>query len=98
MLQDVISLCSILLKTDDTETITALYEVAISEFKDYCNREDVPTTITSLIANMICVQYNRLGAQGLSSQGFSGVSESFIDGYPDNIRKQLNRYRKVKTI
>lgn len=98
MKEDVINYCSTLLDTEDTEMLGVLYEIVCSEFMDYCNRDDVPTAAISVIANMVCVQFNRRGNQGLSAQGYSGVSESFIDGYPDNILKQLNRYRRINTL
>ncbi len=98
MLENVINYCSILLGENDTDKLTVLFNVAVEEFKDYCHREDTPESATSLIANMVCILYNRIGAQGLASQSYSGVSETFIDGYPDNIKKQLNRYRKLTTI
>lgn len=71
---------------DKEEIIIALYEMAHQEFLDYCNRNDVPNSAQNVIANMIMLAYNRLGAEGLSSQNYSNVSEAYIDGYPDNIK------------
>lgn len=90
----------VLLKLDgDTSKdtlINVLIEQAQSEFKDNCNRDDVPTAAVGVITEMVLVKYSKLGAEGLASQSFSGISDSFIDGYPANIIKALNRYRKVK--
>ena len=90
----------VLLKLDgDTSKdtlINVLIEQAQFEFKDYCNREDLPTAAVGVINEMVLVKYSKLGAEGLASQSFSGISDSFIDGYPANIIKALNRYRKVK--
>ena len=44
------------------------------------------------------IKLNRLGTEGLADQGFSGVSESFIDGYPADIQAALNRKRKIKVV
>lgn len=44
---------------------------------------------------MALVKLNRYGAEGVASQGFSGVSESYLDGYPEEIRSVLRRYRKL---
>lgn len=98
MKQDVISYCSALLDTDDTELLGVLYDIVVNEILDYCNIDSIPNTATSVICNMVCVQFNRRLASGLQSQSFSGVSESFINGYPDNILKQLNRYRRISII
>lgn len=90
----------VLLKLDgDTSKdtlINVLIEQAQSEFKDYCNREEVPIAATSVINEMVLVKYSKLGVEGLASQSFSGISDNFIDGYPANLTKVLNRYRKAK--
>ena len=98
MKETVISYCSALLNTEDTELLGVLYDIVISEILDYCNIDTIPNTATSVICNMVCVQYSRRGNLGLQSQAYSGVSESFINGYPDNILKQLNRYRRISII
>nr|DAR99050.1 MAG TPA: PORTAL PROTEIN, 15 PROTEIN, HEAD PROTEIN, VIRAL INFECTION, TAILED.2A [Caudoviricetes sp.] len=41
---------------------------------------------------------NRINAEGLSSQSYSGNSESYIDGYPADILAALNRKRKIKVV
>jgi len=47
---------------------------------------------------MVLVKWNRLGAEGLGSESFSGVSNNYIDGYPANITAALNNYRKMKIL
>jgi hypothetical protein len=94
-----LEIIKVLLRLDgDTkdELINALIEQAQSEFLYYCNREDVPATAANLIIEMVLVKYSKLGAEGLASQSFSGISDNFIDGYPANILKALNKYRKAK--
>lgn len=83
---------------DKEPVLELILDVVIQEFLDYTNRDDIPNGANAVVLQMAVIQYNRLGSQGLASQGYSGVSESYIDGYPDNIKKQLNRYRKLKTI
>ena len=83
---------------DKEPTLAILQSICDAHFKEYCNREDLPPFTEPLILSMVLVQYNKLGAQGLTAQNYSGVSETFIDGYPQEIIKQLNRYRKLKTI
>lgn len=53
----------------------------------------------TLLAERIAVIYlNRMNTEGLTSTSFSGTSESFLDGLPDDIIKALNKKRKVKVI
>lgn len=70
---------------------------ALSEVQSYCNRE--PDYDLEIVAEKIAIlKLNRTGSEGLSSQSFSGVSESYVDGYPADIMAVLNRKRKVKVI
>lgn len=72
-------------------------KMALLEVEDYCNRE-VDATLELLAQKIAIIKLNRLGTEGLASQGFSGVSESFIDGYPADIVAALNRKRKIKVV
>ena len=80
------------------ELINLFIEDTITEIKVYCNREDIDTELESVIRRIVIIKLNRLGSDGLASQSFSGVSESFIDGYPQDIVSILNRKRKLKTL
>lgn len=82
--------------TDDL--INLFIEDTITEIKVYCNREDIDTELESVIRRIVIIKLNKINAEGLSSQSFSGVSESFIDGYPQDIVSILNRKRKLKTL
>lgn len=80
------------------ELINLFIEDTITEVKVYCNREDIDTELESVIRRIVIIKLNKINAEGLSSQAFSGVSESFIDGYPQDIVSILNRKRKLKTL
>lgn len=82
--------------TDDL--INLFIEDTITEIKVYCNREDIDTELESVIRRIVIIKLNKINTEGLSSQSFSGVSESFIDGYPQDIVLILNRKRKLKTL
>ena len=44
------------------------------------------------------IKLNRINTEGLTSQSYSGVSESYVDGYPTDILSILNRKRKIKVV
>lgn len=77
--------------------INLCYKQALTEVEAYCNREaDIEL---DLVADRIAIlKLNRINTEGLSGQSFSGVSESYIDGYPADIKAILNRKRKIKVI
>lgn len=75
--------------------INLTYRMALTEVEAYCRR--VADAELELIAERIAVlKLNRMNTEGLASQSYSGVSESYIDGYPADILAVLNRKRKVK--
>jgi hypothetical protein len=77
--------------------ISLAYRMSLAEAEAYCGRE--ADSILELAAeSMAVVKLNRLGTEGLSSQGFSGVNENYIDGYPAEIQAILNRKRKLKVM
>lgn len=80
------------------ELINLFIEDTTKEIKIYCNREDIDTELESVIRRIVIIKLNRINSEGLSSQAYSGVSESFIDGYPQDIIAVLNRKRKLKTL
>lgn len=82
--------------TDDL--INLFIDDTTKEVKIYCNREDIDVELESIIRKIVIIKLNRMNSEGLSSQSFSGVSESFIDGYPQDIIAVLNRKRKLKTL
>ncbi len=70
---------------------------ALAEVEAYCNR--VPDYELEMVAERIAIiKLNRMNTDGLASQSFSGVSESYIDGYPADILAILNRKRKIKVV
>lgn len=80
----------------DAQIALAL-KIALAEIEEYCNRE--ADAALELIAEKIAViKLNRINTEGLASQAYSGVSESYIDGYPAEITAVLNRKRKIKIV
>lgn len=84
--------------TSKDALLTLLKSQCETDFKDYCNRSTIPDSANGVILNMLLVQYNRLGSQGITNESYSSISQTFTEGYPDNIIKQLNHYRKLKLV
>ena len=77
--------------------ISLALKLAMAEVEDYCNRE-LDYSLELLAQKIAIIKLNRINTEGLASQGFSGVSESYIDGYPAEILAVLNRKRKIKVV
>lgn len=72
-------------------------KMALAEVEAYCNRT-VDLELEIIAERIAVLKLLRMNSEGLASQSFSGVSESYIDGYPADILAVLNRKRKIKVI
>lgn len=80
----------------DAEKGLAL-KFSICEVEEYCKRElDYALELAAI--QIAKIKLLRMDTEGLSAQSFSGVSETYLDGYPDEIQKLLNRKRKMKVL
>ena len=79
------------------ERINLAYRLALAEVEDYCNRE-ADSTLELIAERIAIIKLNRMNSEGLAAQSYSGVSESYIDGYPADILAVLNRKRKIKVV
>lgn len=80
----------------DAQIALAL-KMAIAEIEQYCNRE-LDSTLELIAEKIAVIKLNRTNTEGLASQAYSGISESYIDGYPAEIQVVLNRKRKIKIV
>ena len=70
---------------------------ALAEVEGYCRRE-ADYELEMVAMEIAKIKLNRQNSEGLASQSYSGVSETYIDGYPQEIQAILNRKRKIKII
>ena len=81
--------------TDDQ--IGLALKMSLAEVEGYCNRA-IDYELEIIAERIAIIKLNRMNTEGLSSQSYSGVSESYIDGYPADIMSVLKRKRKVKIL
>ena len=79
------------------ELIRVCYENAVVAVEAYCNRT-IDKELEYAAQKITIIMLNRMNTEGLNSQSFNGVSESYLDGYPADIQALLNRKRKVKIL
>lgn len=82
--------------TDDY--LHMILEIAEDEALAYTRRDTMPDGLLSIVPMMALVMVNRSGSEGMTSQGFSGVSEGYLDGYPAEVQNILRRYRRIGVI
>lgn len=86
-------------KLNDVEAwliLEDIYDDAVSEVLNYCNRDDIVIGMATSIRDLAKIRYNQEGAEGETSRSEGGVSRSFEEGIPRKIRSALNRYRLAK--
>jgi hypothetical protein len=79
------------------EQISHAYKRAVMEIETYCRRT-IDIELSMVAEEIAVIKLNRMNTEGLSNQSYSGVSEGYIDGYPDHIKRILNSRRKIKIL
>lgn len=77
--------------------IKVCLKMAVSEIETYCNRS-LDADLEMIAARIAIIKLYRMNSEGLAGQSFSGVTETYLDGYPADIQAALNRKRKVKVL
>ena len=70
---------------------------ALAEVEAYCRRT-ADCELEMIALRIAIIKLNRMNTEGLASQSFSGVSETYVEGYPADILAVLNRKRKIKVV
>lgn len=70
---------------------------SLAEVESYCKR-NIDYELEVCAERIAVLKLLRQNTEGLASQSFSGVSESYVDGYPADIQAILDRKRKIKVI
>ena len=98
MLDDIVDRLKARISGASTSTLEEIAEGCMDEFRAACCRDDVPEAAATLIVQMAQIRYNQLGDEGLASQSYSGMSETYLDDWPASVRRGLERFRRLKTL
>ena len=79
------------------EQITLFFDMAKAEVEAYCNRQ-LDTELEYCAMKIAVIKLLRMNTEGLASQSFSGVNETYLGEYPADIMIIMNRKRKVKVL
>lgn len=85
--------------TGEDDLLELLLEDAENSVLDIIGRDILPERLESVVVQLAVIAYNRRGTEGAVSQGEGGVSVSYLDALPPDMRKRLQNYpRKVGVI
>jgi len=71
---------------------------AVDIVLNYTRRETLPDALKNAVVDLAVIAYGRRGAEGESTRSEGGVSHSFVDGIPNEIKSQLNRFIRAKVV
>ena len=83
--------------TDKDALLRILLDRAVEEVINYTHNNELDK-LENVIIDIAIWRYNRLKSEGLDSENYSGVSFNYSADYPDSIKKQLQAYRRIKTL
>ena len=61
------------------------------------NQPELNAQLESAVISLSVIAVNRLGTEGLASEGYSGVSTSYLDDVPPRVASILNANRRLGT-
>lgn len=79
------------------ELIELTAKQAITYVEGYCNRT-LDYELEIIATRIAVIMLNRIGSEGLASTSYSGVSETYLNDWPEDIKSVLKRKRKLKVI
>lgn len=59
------------------------------------NQSELNLQLSSAVVSLSVIAVNRLGTEGLASEGYSGVSTSYLDDVPPRVASILNANRRL---
>ena len=59
------------------------------------NQPILNTQLESAVISLSVITVNRIGTEGLASEGYSGVSTSYLDDIPPRVASILNANRRL---
>ncbi|WP_312647568.1 phage head-tail connector protein [Aminipila sp.] len=79
-----------LLKDLTTDAITD-----VRTFTNISKDEELPGGCETIVKDLVVRKINRLGSEGIASESHSGVSQTYEPDLPEDIKKKLNRFRRL---
>lgn len=79
------------------ELLRMLLDFTVEEVVNYTHNTRLDV-LENVILYVAVWKYNTMGTEGVDSENYSGVSFNYSTEYPDNIKKQLQAYRKIQVI
>ena len=77
------------------DKLQAIVEDVTLEVLADTNQSELNAQLESAVISLSVVAVNRIGTEGLASEGYSGVSTSYLDDVPPRVASILNANRRL---
>ena len=86
-------------RLDDVEVpdikLQAIIDDVTQEVLADTNQSKLNAQLESAVISLSVIVVNRIGTEGLASEGYSGVSTSYLDDVPPRVASILNANRRL---
>ena len=86
-------------RLDDVEVpdikLQAIIDDVTIEVLANTNQPELNAQLESAVISLSVIAVNRIGTEGLASEGYSGVSTSYLDDVPPRVASILNANRRL---
>lgn len=89
---------AILYPAIDSQVIGLVIEQAQAFVLDYCNIDEIPEELDSVILDMSKQDINKLLSEGFQSEGAGGSSVSYSTDYTEVVYKRLKKHKRIKSL
>lgn len=95
---DILTKLKIRTGEEDTMLLSQILEDAKFDILDYTNRDVLIPRMEGLQRELAIIYYNRLKTEGEASRSEGGVSVSYNNDIPENLKRRLNSFKRLKAV
>ncbi|MBY0755027.1 phage head-tail connector protein [Clostridium sardiniense] len=86
---------SVAARNKDVMVILDLIEESQFDILDYTNLSEMPEGLKGALIELVIIKCNKLGNEGISSESYSGVSQTFIRDWPKDLKRKIRKFKKL---
>ena len=80
------------------ELLSLLLENAQTFICDYCNLDEIDSSLNATLFRIIQEDLNKVDAQGMTSESAGGVSIAYTSDYSLAVYASLNKHKRIRTV
>lgn len=79
----------------DDEVLSVVIDSCTAFVTDYCNIEEVPSSLEGTLLTMCQESINKIGAEGFDSESAGGSSVSYLTDFSEKVYRSLKPHRRI---